>query len=192
MGSNDYINNYFMPEHYNTSRQHNPNQYASLLIQQYSLRLRALYNYGARKVVLFALGLIGCAPYELKRNIGLPCVPHINLAVNLFNNKLKVLVDNLNQQLAGAKFIYVNTTGISTTMGFGFRFSNAPCCTVSTGIGEGQCLSQQDPCPNRNEYVFFDAFHPTEAANVIMGGRAYTSQNPFDTYPVDIRGLVQL
>lgn len=40
MGSNDYLNNYFMPALYETSRQYTPEQYADVLIQQYSQQLR--------------------------------------------------------------------------------------------------------------------------------------------------------
>ena len=40
IGSNDYINNYFMPCLYQTSRQYTPDQYAVVLIDQYSQQLK--------------------------------------------------------------------------------------------------------------------------------------------------------
>jgi hypothetical protein len=36
MGSNDYLNNYFMPAVYSTSHQYTPEQYADALAGQYS------------------------------------------------------------------------------------------------------------------------------------------------------------
>lgn len=39
LGSNDYLNNYFMPAYYSTSRQYTPDQYADALIQQYRQHL---------------------------------------------------------------------------------------------------------------------------------------------------------
>lgn len=39
-GSNDYINNYLLPQFYPTSRQYPPDQYAAVLIQQYSQKLK--------------------------------------------------------------------------------------------------------------------------------------------------------
>lgn len=40
-GSNDYINNYFLPQFYSTSRIYpSPDRYAAVLIQQYSLQLK--------------------------------------------------------------------------------------------------------------------------------------------------------
>ena len=40
LGSNDYLNNYFMPLIYPTSRQYTPEQYAQVLIQQYAEQIR--------------------------------------------------------------------------------------------------------------------------------------------------------
>ena len=40
MDNNDYINNYFMPQYYPTSRLYTPEQYANVLIKQYSQQLR--------------------------------------------------------------------------------------------------------------------------------------------------------
>lgn len=40
LGSNDYLNNYFMPGTYSTSRQYTPDQYADVLIQQYAQQIR--------------------------------------------------------------------------------------------------------------------------------------------------------
>lgn len=47
VGSNDYLNNYFMPLYYSSSRQFTPEQYAQVLIQQYQqqLRVRTLSTY---------------------------------------------------------------------------------------------------------------------------------------------------
>ena len=43
IGSDDYINNYFMPEFYHSSRLYNPEQYADALIAQYRSYLQVLY-----------------------------------------------------------------------------------------------------------------------------------------------------
>lgn len=40
--------------------------------------------------------------------------------------------------------------------------------------------------------MFWDAFHPTEAANTIIATRSYSAQSPSDAYPIDIRRLAQL
>ncbi|MED6133534.1 hypothetical protein PIB30_029228 [Stylosanthes scabra] len=199
LGSNDYLNNYFMPQLYSSSRDYTPQQYANVLIQAYTQQLRTLYNYGARKMVLFGVGQIGCSPNELAQNSpdGRTCVQRINSANQLFNNGLRSLVDQLNNQLPDAKFIYINTYGvfqdiISNPASYGFRVTNAGCCGIGRNNGQITCLPFQPPCRNRREYVFWDAFHPTDAANAIIGRRAYRAQSPSDAYPVDINRLATL
>ena len=113
MGSNDYLNNYFMPTVYGTSRQYNPEQYADVLVNQYSQQLRILYNNGARKVALMGVGQVGCSPNELAQQSpdGATCVEGINSAIEIFNQKVVGLVDQFNT-LPGAHFTYINAYGI--------------------------------------------------------------------------------
>lgn len=42
IGSNDYLNNYFLPQYYSSSLKYTPDQFAQLLIQHYSLQLRVI------------------------------------------------------------------------------------------------------------------------------------------------------
>ncbi|XP_030971528.1 GDSL esterase/lipase At5g45670-like [Quercus lobata] len=199
LGSNDYLNNYFMPTFYSTSSQYTPEQYADVLIDQYNQQLKALYDYGARKMVLFGIGQIGCSPSELAQNSpdGKTCVQRINSANQIFNSRLKSLVNTLNNNLSDARFIFIDSYGIfqdiiNTPLTYGFKVTNAGCCGVGRNNGQITCLPLQTPCQNRNEYLFWDAFHPTEAGNAIVGKRAYSAQAASDAYPVDIRRLAQI
>lgn len=199
LGSNDYLNNYFMPAYYSSSRQYTPAQFADVLIRQYAQQIRALYNYGARKMALIGVGQIGCSPNELARfsQDGKTCVKRINDANQLFNDRLKSLVDNLNKNLPGGKFTYINAYGIFQDLlnkpsSYGFRVTNAGCCGVGRNNGQITCLPGQTPCRNRKDHIFWDAFHPTEAANTILGRRSYSAQSPSDAHPYDIRRLAQL
>ncbi|KAJ8458621.1 hypothetical protein OPV22_031547 [Ensete ventricosum] len=198
MGSNDYLNNYFMPALYGTSRQYTPEQYADVLIQQYSQQLRTLYNYGARKVALMGVGQVGCSPSELAQRSpdGVTCVEEINSAIRVFNAKLIGVVDELNA-LDGAHFIYINGYGIfedimRNSAAYGVSVTTSACCGVGRNNGQITCLPYQAPCANRNEYLYFDAFHPTEAANIVIGKRSYSARSPSDAYPMDIRRLAKV
>ncbi|XP_058748972.1 GDSL esterase/lipase At1g29670-like [Vicia villosa] len=199
LGSNDYLNNYFMPQIYSSSRQFTPQEYANVLLQAYAQQLRILYDYGARKVALFGVGPIGCSPSELAQNSsdGRTCVARINSANQLFNNGLKSLVDQFNNQFPDARFIYVNVYGIfgdiiSNPSSYGFSVTNVGCCGVGRNNGQITCLPRQSPCKDRNEYLFWDAFHPTEAGNTVIGKRAYNAQFASDAYPFDINHLAQI
>ncbi|KAK1424879.1 hypothetical protein QVD17_20223 [Tagetes erecta] len=157
-----------------------------------------VYNYGARKFVLNGIGQIGCSPNALANSRdGSTCDERINSANRLFNSQLISLVDTLNRDLPDAKFIYINNYGIfqdfiSNPRSFGFTVTNAGCCGVGRNNGQITCLPGQRPCQNRNGHVFWDAFHPTEAANVIVGRRSYNAQSRSDAYPMDINQLAQL
>ncbi|XP_075666579.1 GDSL esterase/lipase At5g45670-like [Castanea sativa] len=199
LGSNDYLNNYFMPAFYSSGSRYTPEQYADDLIDQYNQQLKALYDYGARKMVLFGIGQIGCSPNELAQNSpdGKTCVQRINSANQIFNSRLKSLVDTLNNNLSDGRFIYIDSYGIfqdiiNSPSTYGFKVTNAGCCGVGRNNGQITCLPMQTPCQNRNEYLFWDAYHPTEAGNAIVAKRAYSAQAASDAYPVDIRRLAQI
>ncbi|TMW85137.1 hypothetical protein EJD97_023712 [Solanum chilense] len=190
IGSNDYINNYLAPTHYSTNSLYTPSQYATLLVQQYGQQLKTLYEDGARKIALFGLPQIGCIPQELQKHNTRKCVDSTNEAIQLFNEKLKSLVTDLNTNFPQAKFTYINMYSISSLMST-LSFLNYPCCKVSTTTAEGQCVSGQAPCHLRAAHVFWDNFHPTENGNIIAVMRAYNAFLPSDSYPMDISHLIE-
>ncbi|KAI6703543.1 hypothetical protein NL676_012679 [Syzygium grande] len=185
LGSNDYINNYFISGS-STSR-NTPEQYASLLIDQYSSQLKALHGFGARKIALFGLGQIGCTPFAIASGGKNACVQEMNAAAKLFNDKLYPLVDQLNSAFTDAKFILVNVMGMSASSTNAITVLGTSCCpTGQTGL----CMPNSTPCPDRSTYAFFDGFHPTEVVNRGLAGRAYHASSTTDTYPTDISHLV--
>lgn len=74
----------------------------------------------------------------------------------------------------------------------GITVTNAGCCGVGRNNGQITCLPFQTPCSNRNEHLFWDAFHPTEVGNTVIGKRAYNAESGSDAYPIDINRLAQL
>ncbi|KAL8032371.1 hypothetical protein ABFX02_13G091600 [Erythranthe guttata] len=192
MGSNDYLNNYFLQPISPSRILFTPDRFAANLIQRLTQQLRTLYNSGARKVAVFGLGLLGCTPQELSMfpaNAS-GCVDFINEAAQLFNNRLKPVIDDFNTNSPGAQFIYVNITSISLgdPASIGITVVNAPCCVVEAR--SGQCVRNGIPCSNRNEYAFWDNFHPTELLNLVTASRSFNVLLPEDAYPVDIQRLV--
>ncbi|KAL4614052.1 hypothetical protein ACB092_07G027600 [Castanea dentata] len=196
IGSDDYINNYFLPQFYPTSRIYNQKQYATVLVQRLSQQLLTLHKLGALKIALFGLGVLWYTPVELTRcRINSSCVDNIDNAVALFNDMVVTLVNNFNNNLPNAKFIYINTTEISLSSftSEGSIVTNVPCCEVlENPEPQFQCIPFGIACSNRSQYSFWDAVHPTEVGYVILGGRAYRAQSPADAYPHDIEHLAQI
>lgn len=200
MGSNDYLNNYFMRDFYSTGSDYTPQAYATALVQDYSRQLTELYKLGARKVIVTGVGQIGCIPYELARynGNGSRCNEDINNAIILFNSGLRKLVASLNKgQLPGAKFVYVdsyqNTRDlIANAPSYGFEVIDKGCCGVGRNNGQITCLPLQQPCNDRTKYLFWDAFHPTEVANIVAAKISYTSKSQSYVYPINIQQLASL
>uniref|UniRef100_A0A0E0FB67 Uncharacterized protein n=1 Tax=Oryza meridionalis TaxID=40149 RepID=A0A0E0FB67_9ORYZ len=257
MGSNDYLNNYFMPNYYTTAQSYDPAAYAADLLQEYSRQLAALHALGARKFVLAAVGDIGCIPYELARinnnqddddsapssssdsgtgisislgGVGLTvgggggggggstraanasrsggnggggaCNDEINSAIAIYNRGLLSMVKRLNRggggRMAGATAVYLDTvrTGravAASAAAHGFEVLDRGCCGVGRNNGQITCLPMQQPCGDRSKYVFWDAFHPTEAANRIYAARAFNSSAAAgDAYPINVSQLAAI
>ncbi|TXG53702.1 hypothetical protein EZV62_018958 [Acer yangbiense] len=193
IGNNDYIGNYFS-RFYPTRSIYTIERYAEILIQQYSGQLKTLYNYGARKVALFGVPPLGCSPIIISMlgTNGSLCVDIVNKAIQLFNAGLIPLIDELNKNQQDAKFIYLNSYHITMTPTTGFKFTKTPCCEVGGNNTLMLCIPFRTSCQNRSDYMYWDAVHPTEAANVMVAGRSYVNLDPSDTYPIDIHRLAQL
>ncbi|KAF1881898.1 hypothetical protein Lal_00038540 [Lupinus albus] len=185
IGSNDFINNYFLPQFYSSSRFYTHEQYADTLIQQLSLSLMGLREGGARKCVLVGLGFIGCIPKAISNG---SCVAEQNIGPLIFSNKLRSVVDKFNTQFStDSKFIFINSTAESAVDSSGLKVLNAGCCSTRT---DGQCVPDETPCMNKNEYMFWDQFHTTEASNLLTAIVSYNASNTDFTYPMDIKHLV--
>ncbi|MBA0773827.1 hypothetical protein Gotri_009080 [Gossypium trilobum] len=192
IGSNDYINNYFKPEMYNSSHLFTPEQYAAYLIEQYSRKIKTLYNNGARMFALFGIGAIGCTPNAMAVHgtNGSACVEKMNTAAQLFNERLIPLVDELNSNSTDAKFTYLNPTGASAANSLGFTVANASCCDI--GSGGDLCIPGSEPCGDRSRYVFWDAVHTSDAWNEVIAVEAYDSESNAIAYPFNVKKMAQL
>ncbi|XP_077231840.1 GDSL esterase/lipase At1g71250-like [Tasmannia lanceolata] len=194
-GSNDYINNYLLPSLYSSSQQYSPQDYANLLLNHYTRQLLALYSVGLRKFFLAGVGPLGCIPNQLATGQAPPgrCVDYVNQIVGPYNVGLRSLVDQLNGNHPGSIFVYGNTYGVvgdilNNPTAYGFNVSDRGCCGVGRNQGQITCLPFSTPCPNRNQYIFWDAYHPTQAANVILAQRAFLG-GPNDCYPINVQQM---
>ncbi|KVH96873.1 Lipase, GDSL [Cynara cardunculus var. scolymus] len=191
IGSNDYINNYLLYDIYNTSHIYSTDQYAEVLIQQYSRQLRTLYRLGGRKVAVFGLTRMGCTPVEMNKfgTDGKPCVEFVNNAIKLFNDRLMPLVDELNNNNSDARFTFINLTSILLPLG-DVPLPSTPCCHVRK---DWQCVPNSFPCMIRTLSIFYDGFHPSEISNIVIATRSYIGLLPMDASPYDIiMGLMQV
>jgi phospholipase/lecithinase/hemolysin len=235
MGSNDYLNNYFMPDYYTTARSYDPSAYAALLLADYERQITDLYALGARKFVVAGVGQIGCIPYELARvnddnqgrgrpppagiGIAVPgitisvggggggnagktgngCNEEINSAIAIYNKGLLAMVKRLNRgsQTPGARLVFLNTVNsgkdlAANAAAYGFTVLDRGCCGVGRNNGQITCLPMQTPCDDRSKYIFWDAFHPTEAANRIIAAKVFNSSSTAYANPINVSRLAAM
>ncbi|KAK8609677.1 hypothetical protein V6N13_093093 [Hibiscus sabdariffa] len=196
-GSNDYINNYLMPAIYSSSFNYNPVQFGNLLLNRYAPQLLTLYNLGLRRMFVAGIGPLGCIPNQRAAGQAAPgrCVDYVNNILGTFNEGLKSLVDQLNKR-PGAVVAYGNTYGavgdiLNSPATYGFNVVDRGCCGIGRNQGQITCLPLAYPCTNRNQYVFWDAFHPTQAVNTILARRAIYGP-PSDVYPFNIQQMTRV
>ncbi|KAG6470421.1 GDSL esterase/lipase At1g71691-like [Zingiber officinale] len=195
MGSNDYLNNYLMPD-YDTRNQYDGEQFADLLAHLYARQLTSMYNLGARKFVINGVGSIGCIPSILAESPSGQCSPDVDKLVMLFDSKVKAMVDTLNVNLHHAKFIYVDIYHmildiLANPKQYGFSVIDRGCCGIGRNSGQITCLPFQTPCANRDQYVFWDAFHPTAAVNIMLAKKAFSGDADV-VFPMNIHQLANL
>ncbi|EOY16930.1 GDSL-like Lipase/Acylhydrolase superfamily protein isoform 2 [Theobroma cacao] len=199
-GSNDYINNYLMPSIYSSSYTYSPSEFANLLLNHYGRQLlfmelmQALYSVGLRKFFIAGVGPLGCIPNQRATGQAAPgrCVDYVNQILGTFNQGIKSLVEQLNNR-PGAIFVYGNTYGavgdiLNDPSTYGFSVVDKGCCGIGRNQGQITCLPFAYPCPDRTQYVFWDAFHPTQAVNSILARRAFYGP-PLDSYPINIQQM---
>ncbi|XP_056175703.1 GDSL esterase/lipase At1g29670-like [Syzygium oleosum] len=197
LGNNDYLGNYF--GFTNLSLQYTPELYANLLVETYSQKMKDLYNYGARKMILSGANFIGCTAFVLAHSPPTfsQCIGYVNFAMRIFDDKLKSLVSDLNKHFADAKFTYQDTSAIfqellDNPLLYGFKVTTTACCGHGRKRGKISCQKYQIPCKNRDEYLFWDLAHPTEAVNVVAASKLFSDEAELFTYPFTISQLAQL
>ncbi|XP_030506852.2 GDSL esterase/lipase At5g37690 [Cannabis sativa] len=178
IGSNDYVNNYLQP-FLADGQQYTHDEFVQLLTSTLDKQLRRLYELDARKIVLHGLGPLGCIPSQRVKSKKGQCLKRVNEWVLEFNSKVKSLITSLNSRLPKAAFMFADTYPdvldlISNPTAYGFKISNTSCCNVDTSIG-GLCLPNSKLCRNRKDYVFWDAFHPSDAANQVLAQKLFSS-----------------
>uniref|UniRef100_M4EH78 GDSL esterase/lipase n=1 Tax=Brassica campestris TaxID=3711 RepID=M4EH78_BRACM len=178
LGSNDYVNNFLQP-FMADGQQYTHDEFVELLTSTLDNQLTTIYKLGARKVIFHGLGPLGCIPSQrVKSKTGM-CLKRVNEWVMEFNTRTKKLLEDLNKRLPGAKFAFADTYPavldlIDNPTRYGFKVANTSCCNVDTSVG-GLCLPNSKMCKNRKDFVFWDAFHPSDSANQILADQLFSS-----------------
>ncbi|KAK0606367.1 hypothetical protein LWI29_036925 [Acer saccharum] len=180
-GSSDFIQNYYInPLLY---KAYTPDQFSDLLMQSYSIFIQNLYQLGARKIGVTTLPPLGCLPAAITvfGSHSNECVDKLNDNAVSFNNKLNATSLSLQKKLSGLNLVVLDIYQplhdlVTKPSDNGFVEARRACC--GTGLLETSILCNKKSigtCANASQYVFWDGFHPSEAANKILADDLLTS-----------------
>ncbi|KAJ7513895.1 hypothetical protein O6H91_05G029000 [Diphasiastrum complanatum] len=198
IGANDYLNNYIFPLS-PTPALFNPQQFQDRVVSTFRKHLIDVYNLGARKFVVAAVGPLGCIPYQLTFNLreGGSCAPRVNNLIMNFNKAASEMVLELGSSLPGANFVFADSYKVvfdivNNPQAYGFQTADTACCgAVGPYAGLIPCFPLSPVCPDRSISFFWDPYHPSDAGNVILGNK-FLDGDLTDAYPMNIRQLVSL
>ncbi|KAK6136367.1 hypothetical protein DH2020_029897 [Rehmannia glutinosa] len=197
LGGNDFVNNYYLVPYSIRSRQYALKDYVPFVISEYKKVLQRLYELGPRRVIVTGTGPLGCVPAELAlHSPNGECVAELQKAASLFNPQLVQMLDQINQDIGDNVFIAANTNQmhmdfISNPEQFGFTTSKIACCGQGPYNGLGLCTPLSNLCPNRDLYVFWDPFHPSERANRIIVQQILGGSNTY-MHPMNLSTIMAL
>ncbi|CAL1389755.1 unnamed protein product [Linum trigynum] len=172
LGTWDLVGNYFSPPFSARAGQSTVADFIDYLISEYAIILRRLVELGARRVLVLGPGQLGCLPVELAirgrgSNRATDCGSEIQTASLLFNSQLTQITQQLNRELGSDVYVAANRymmayNFINNPDAYGFTETGVACCGQGPYNGVGQCTPASNLCSNRDEYVYWDPYHPTE------------------------------
>ncbi|RAL43687.1 hypothetical protein DM860_014188 [Cuscuta australis] len=156
-----------------------------------------LYNLGARTVIVTGTGPLGCAPAEMaQHSIDADCASELQRAASLYNPQLVQMVEAINNDIGYDVFVAANAHKmhmdfITSPQTFGFVTSRVACCGQGPYNGLGFCTPLSNLCSNREEYAFWDAFHPSEKANRIIVDQMMVGSNDY-MHPINLSTMLTM
>ncbi|MCL7035728.1 hypothetical protein MKW94_000582 [Papaver nudicaule] len=171
------------------------------MLAEIKLAVQNLYKTGAKKFWILNTGPLGCVPRELARH------PHNNTDLDrigcykvhndvsmAFNKGLKALCEELRSTFIDTTIVYVDTYTIKFDLfarykSYGFTKPHKACCGYG---GEPNNYNKKATCgqpgytmcANVSQYISWDGFHYSEAANRIIASQILSTK--FSTPPITL------
>ncbi|KAL3682643.1 hypothetical protein R1sor_000665 [Riccia sorocarpa] len=202
IGGNDFMRGYSRGESIEEVRESTLPEVAKGLI----LAIRALYQAGARYVILQDIEPIGCLPFlltlihqgEKKPEMDeYGCMPAYNEAASSFNGLVKEMVHDLRQELPELHVHFLSAYDIRMELArngsaYGFEFYTKACCGVPSEFNHHLAVNcgkwlvinnvtvAAEKCDDPNKYFIWDGVHNTDNGNRFLAQRILTGDY-FDT-----------
>ncbi|KAI3835331.1 hypothetical protein MKW98_020447 [Papaver atlanticum] len=197
IGSNDIIG-YSKPDSDLPGEFGSPENYMDILMHVFRGQLKRIYDLGARKFAIVGAALTGCCP-SLRMQTGKgECNVEANLLSLDFNNRAVSLIEELiKTELLGIKYSFFFTHNLVIDIisqpaeQHGFTEVQTACCGRGDFNAEFACLAPvAELCDKRGSHLFWDLYHPTEAAAKMVIDRFFSATEIKYVFPINGNQLV--
>ncbi|XP_023763980.1 GDSL lipase isoform X1 [Lactuca sativa] len=162
----------------NNQSSHHHQQYVEMVIGNLTDVFKGILEKGGRKIGIATIPPLGCSPIARAQQLGNTCNEELNTLASLHNRALSKKMKELTKQFEG--FMCANydlSTALAKRMrnpsNYGtrsFKVGDTACCGSGPFRGIFSCggkrgIQEFELCDNPDDYVFFDAPHPSEAAS---------------------------
>ncbi|KAK2988255.1 hypothetical protein RJ640_028639 [Escallonia rubra] len=159
----------------------------------YANHLKNLYKLGARKFGIISVPPIGCCPAVRVYNSSGGCVDPVNAIARAFYKASDALLQHFSSEFKGVKYSLANAyhmtmSIIDNPIANGFKDVKTACC----GNGTVACKEGSNLCANRNDYLFWDWFHPTQAASELAALTLAFAEGPEFVKPMNFSQLARV
>uniref|UniRef100_A0ACD5YEE2 Uncharacterized protein n=1 Tax=Avena sativa TaxID=4498 RepID=A0ACD5YEE2_AVESA len=168
-GSNDIV------EHFTFADGLTAAQYSDIMVHRAISYVQSLANLGAKRIALTGAPPVGCVPSQrmIAGGIRKQCATDRNQLAILFNRKAREEMAKLSAKLPGVTLVYIDLYGILADVverheQLGFKNSKDACCGYIGLAAAVLCNFASPLCPDPSKYVFWDSYHPTEAAYKVI------------------------
>jgi len=192
-GSNDMFEYSFSPS--------NDKQFLLGLVASYKHSLKSLYKLGARKFSIVSIPPLGCAPSQRLRqlektgtqgcfdslnDLSLRSYPMLVTMLQELAHELPDMAYSLGDAFTMVSYIFANPR----TNEWNFTELVAACCGEGP-FGASGCNQTVPLCGNRNDHLFWDANHPTQAVSAIAAQTLFAGNGKF-VNPINVLQLAKL
>ncbi|EPS67263.1 hypothetical protein M569_07514, partial [Genlisea aurea] len=187
VGSNDLLN-------FDGGKNSSSDPYISLMVSNLKNILKDIHGLGARKFLIVGTPPVGCTPRQRSHFAGAECNGQLNSMCEKFNGELGQALAQLSTELADFRYSYFDTYRVLLEMiqsaaAYGFLETKSACCGLGKLRAEIPCTPVSLLCANRTDHVFWDIYHPTEAAARAAVDELFNGSTPYAT-PISVQELI--
>ncbi|KAK9268951.1 hypothetical protein L1049_000717 [Liquidambar formosana] len=188
IGSNDILG------YVKSNNKSNPQEFVDRMAVTLKGQLKRIYDLGGRKFVVVGVGAIGCCPSQRNQNKTGGCNEEANYCAVKYDEVLKSTLEQLKSELTNINYTYFDTyrmflSFIQNPATYGFKEVKAACCGLGNLNAKVACLPISNYCSNRRDHLFWDLFHPTEAAASIFADNLFDGPKQYAS-PINVKQLV--